>query len=350
MSPKTRFILPALCLALSGLTACSSSDHVSMDERGPEVITPDPRILSIEDWQFGGEKGEVVRTTHYRVFTTERDEVIKKRMAGFLEYALVHYRTALGPLPGPRTKLDTYLMDNRRQWENVTMRLMGPVQSKQLSQIQRGGYASKGIGVFYDLGLYDTLAVASHEGWHQYTQKTFRDPLPVWLEEGIASFMEGHRWDQSEPRFRAWANLERYDQLRKARQENGLLSLEELVEELPQGMLDRTDQSLLNYYAQVWALAHFLNEGAEGRYASSLRQLLQDASNGVMRQTVSDRVGPREARRAITTRTGSAVFRAYFTDDLDAAGREYEAFIERILAQGGRSFVAEGRSPQQRSE
>lgn len=297
-----------------------------------------------EDWDFRGVKGEILRTTHYRVYTTETDTVLKRRLIDALELALTQYRTAIVDLPAPTQRLDVYLMDDRRQWENVT-RLLMDKDAEMLLRIPSGGYASRGIGVFYDIGLYPTIAIASHEGWHQYTQRVFENGLPVWLEEGLASFMEGHRWDGPTPEFRPWANLERFDQLRKAHAAGRLLPVAELVSTDPKGLFAGQSTGALDYYAQVWALAHFLHSGADGRHAASLRQLLTDAAEGRLNGRLMARQDKRQAVESITKRLGPAVLLEYFDTDLDALGTEYSAFIDRVVAVGGRERVAAGISP-----
>jgi hypothetical protein len=235
-------------------------------------------------------------------------------------------------------------MDNRPQWERLTQRLMAD-QARELTRIQRGGYASRGIGVYYDLGLFDTCAIAAHEGWHQYTQRTFRDPLPVWLEEGIATYMEGHSWMQATPVFRPWTNTERFDQLRRAVNAGTMISLGDLLEARPQDFVERVDDSLLTYYAQLWVLVHFLNEGEEGRYAGALRRVLQDAAAGSVRGRIAEKLGARAANQSMAMRSGAAVFDVYFSQDLAGASAAYEVFLRAAVRPGSRDAVVAGRSP-----
>ena len=325
----------------------SYSEASSASPADPSLsVAPVPQVavLSEEDWTFATAQGSVVRTANYRIFTTTDNPVMRQRLAAFLERALVNYRTALGPLPAPPQRLDAYLMNNRPQWEAVTKQLMGD-QADTLLKIPRGGYASRGFGVYYDIGLFDTLAIAGHEGWHQYTQRVFKDQLPVWLEEGVATFMEGHRWEENTPIFKPWANVQRFDQLRTAANKSGLLPLPDLLESRPQDFLDQTDDKVLTFYSQIWALVHFLNEGEGGKYRASLRVLLEDAAQGRIRQTLAARLGERAASSALVQRTGPGVFLAYFSEDLDAVASEYSAFLQQLVQTGARGPIVEGRSP-----
>ncbi|MEM8836369.1 MAG: DUF1570 domain-containing protein [Planctomycetota bacterium] len=337
----------ALVALTASAIAFAQSGAITADELmgdGNAGVVATPEVLSVEDWNFAQFPGQVIRTRHFRVFTTESDTVLRDRLASFSEYALAHYRTAITPLPLPRTRLDTYLMDSRTQWETVTKRLMGQ-QAEQLVGIQRGGFAARGVGVYYDLGLYDTMAIAAHEGWHQYTQRAFKEQLPVYLEEGIAAYMEGHRWSHSLPRFKAWANTERFDQLRLAHSKGELAPLSELLQSRPQDYLGETSDRILTFYAQLWALVHFLQEGDEGAHRASLALLLRDAASGNLGKVMSDAYGERAARLALAGRTGDEVFRLYFGEDLEALAASYEAFIGRVVSTGSREAIAAGRSP-----
>ncbi len=300
-------------------------------------------IESVEDWSFGAARGQIVRTQHYRVFTTETQPLLVGRLPNFLERALEHYRTAITPLPAPPIKLDTYLMDNRPQWVRLAQQLLGP-ESEHLTRIQRGGFATRGVGVFYDIGVFDTLAVAAHEGWHQYAQRTLRERLPIWLEEGIATFMEGHKWDGAEPAFLPWANVERFDQLRKAHAAGRVLALPDLLSTSPLDAGPSAD-ALVDYYAQVWVLVHFLMEADDGAHRPAMRAVLDDAANGRLNRTLLVRIGRTDAARAISTARGDGVLRAYIAAPMDSLAASYASFIDRIVAVGSRDRIVAGRSP-----
>jgi hypothetical protein len=345
-----RLSAASLLLLAAALATPGCATRIDLD--GPpaqaDPITAAERkregIIATEPWAFGGDQGQIIRTQHYRLYTTATDRRDRDRIALFLEDALQHYTTALAPLPLPPVKLDTYYMANRVEWEQITLRLMGEA-GRELSAIQRGGFASRGIGVYYDLGLYDTLAIASHEGWHQYTQRTFRNPLPAWLEEGIATYMEGHRWNDGVV-FTPWGNPERYQALRDAHSQNKLFTLQELLSTRPQDHMKSTDDTaLLRYYAQVWALTHFLVEGEHGRHRAMLRSVLEDAAAGNLAKRLADTSDRRASASAMATRNGPLVFATLFDSDLERANRAYQAFVSQIVAVGARDAIGAGRSP-----
>ncbi len=338
------WLLTLTLLSACAGTATPKAEQAELDA-AQAIIVPAVVVTSVEPWSFQGVDGQTIRTAHYRIFTTEKDAILTDRLPRFLEMALSNYRTSITPLPPPRLRLDTYLMDNRPQWARLTQQLLGAA-GERFQQIQRGGFATRGVGVFYDIGTFDTLAVAAHEGWHQYTQRSFRESLPIWLEEGLASFMEGHRWDGAEPLFLPWSNIERFDQLRKARADGRLLDLETLVATAPQDSAASAGETLVTYYAQVWALAHFLNEGDNDAYRAGLQAMLEDAALGRYRRTLLVRLGRSEGARAISTARGDGALRAYLEGvDMAELSRRYRIFIDQVTAPGSRDRIVAGRSP-----
>lgn len=310
----------------------------------PGVRAGNAFIVSRSPWTFETFKGEVIETTTYRILTTVKPGLLLDRLPAFVEGAAAAYTRSFGVLPAPREKLETYVMATRPQWARLTQSLMRERASVYL-RIQRGGYAADGRGVYFDIGIQDTLAIAAHEGWHQYTQTTFREHIPIWLEEGIAAYMEGYRWDSLENRavFLGWSNVERYDALRAAREQGKLMTLEALLVSEPSTMLDRASGDPLVYYAQVWALVHWLREGDGGGHRRALEQLLSDAATGGMNAAVRARTGTGStvARRVRSVST----FQAYFDDDLASASRSYRLFIDRITRPGAKDLIVLGRSP-----
>ncbi len=338
-------------LALIGCAACSQPSppaaasnapalrpEASGAERRTRTITLTPDNVSEEPWSLGHAQGAVVRTEHYRLFSTIESSQARRRVALFLERALTHYRGAIVRLPPPPMRLDTYCMANREQWETVTRRLMDPAIASTILQIGRGGFASRGIGVYWDIGLRDTLALAAHEGWHQYTQRTFAHSMPAWLEEGLATYMEGHRWNGAEVEFLPWSNLERFDRLRSAASSGSLLTLERLLDSSPAEFLKSGSESGLTYYAQVWALVHFLASPRSG-HREELEGLLLDSAGGLFRRRVA--LVADSARLGL----GKSTYLAYFNSDLGIEERRFRDFVSQIVATGSRERIAVGLPP-----
>ncbi|MCW5776819.1 MAG: hypothetical protein KIS87_10300 [Phycisphaeraceae bacterium] len=332
------------------LPACASSPSPRADT-SPGVVSSAAAaspVLSVEPWTFSGRVGQAISTPSYRIFTTQRDTPLADRLPGFMEASLANYTAALAPLPPPRRRLDTYVLSNRAEWARLTRDLLGEERAARYLHIERGGFSDDTRAVLFNIGLHDTLAIAAHEGWHQYTQSAFAEPLPAWLDEGLAVWMEGFRWDAQRPDrpiFLPWANVERFDHLRAAWARGQTVPLATLLESRPEDLIRASSDGTLTYYSQVWALAHFLNEGDEGRYRDPLRRLLLDAAEGRMRRAVQAHLGQRAARSAVMRRTGPEVFMTYFDDDLDAASRRYAAFIDRLVATGAKDRIIAGQSP-----
>lgn len=311
-----------------------------------------PPIVGVEPWTFGAEQGRIIRTPSYRLFTNLPANITIDRLPLFMETALNGYRSIYAALPAPLLALDTFLLATRPQWMKLTSQMF-PDEAEGFLRIPRGGFTLNSRAVLYDLGTHDTLALIGHEGWHQFTQQTFADPLPIWLEEGIATHMEGFRWEAADPTrpvFLPWANPERFDQLRLALTLARLTPLSELLDDSPQELIASSASvgdahAALMYYAQVWALVHFLNEGEAGIYRAPLAALITDASRGNLVGSIRRAMGERAASSYTLRRRGAGLFKIYFNADLAAAQDQYTAFIERITRVGGRDKAVAGRSP-----
>jgi len=293
-----------------------------------------------EDWVFASYPGQIITTPHYRIHTTVDYPHITDALPSFLEFALTQYRRALADLPAPPRRMETYLFADRRQWSGKTRQML-PDQSATFQHLGRGGFTTRGTAILYYIDYNrrgrDTLAIAAHEGWHQYTQSTFRTPLPIWLEEGIATYMEGCRIVNGNLTFRPWQNWERRRTLGEAIRDDRLIPLAELLNARPQAYLGSGQDQLLTYYAQVWALTRFLADGAKGRYRAPLGSVLTDAAKGSLIRHVrrSPDVSAAVSRHGGSPAgMGSLVILAYFNNDLSAFENEYLAYA-RTLAQGG---------------
>ncbi|MEL6498209.1 MAG: hypothetical protein AAGJ54_12440 [Planctomycetota bacterium] len=342
-----RAIILLLCTTLAG---CSTPppeplSRVDRSRAAPSVTAPVSSVRNVEPWKFAGTQGQTIRTDHYRIFTTATRPILVKRLPGFLEASLMHYRTSLtdAALPSPPVKLDTYVMHTRGQWASLTRALMRERAPLYL-RIQRGGFAASGRGVYRDLGdLNDTFNLAAHEGWHQYTQLTFKSRLPSYLEEGIATYMEGFNWQPRQPDtpiFRPWANMERFRALRTAAQARRLLSLPELISTTPQELIHRDQDMALVWYAQVWALVHFLNEGNNGRFNADFNRMLSDAANGTLNRSAS-----RFQNLSESTDRSTSLFDRYFSASAAELDLAYQRFIARVVAPGGQNAIVAGVSP-----
>lgn len=301
------------------------------------ALNPAANLTAIrEPWRFEGYEGQLIITAHYRIYTTIQNESILDRLPTFCQRALEHYTTAITPLPMPPARLETYLFQSRNQWQSKTEQML-PDQARMFGNLGRGGFTTKGTSVLYYIDrrgrTRDTFAIAAHEGWHQYTQQTFKHQLPIWLEEGVATYMEGYRDRDGLPNFEPGENYERLQTLYEAARGERLIPLEDLLTRSPQSFLADSKDMLLVYYAQVWALTRFLAEGQDGRYRPALAQVLQDAAHGnlVGRMMNSRRASSRRLDSNIVNRIGTAVAQEYFNRDLIEFESEYRDYIKDLI-------------------
>lgn len=316
--------------------AASSSEQTKLD--GSYDLRMTALTAQREPWVFADHMGQIITTENYRLFTTVGDSTFLDYLPIFCEAALQHYTTALAKLPKPGVKLETFLFRTRSQWQLKTQEML-PEQSKMFSNLGRGGFTTKGTSVLYYIDRIgyprDTLAIAAHEGWHQYTQQTFKQQLPIWLEEGVATYMEGYdRDEEGIPVFNPVRNGERLYALRDAVRSERLIPLESLLTRSPQSFLNESKETLLVYYAQVWALTRFLAEGENGKYKASLSQVLLDAADGrLVGRMLSSPVTSTMRRRGggLSSRVGPAVAQEYFNRDLNELETQYRVYCEHVV-------------------
>jgi hypothetical protein len=296
-----------------------------------------------QPWSFNGVPGRMVRTTWYRLFTTDTDPWIQREMPEFLERCLDRYTSELAVLPRPSMRLDTFLMRDRDQWELLTKQAMG-ADAGPFLRIQRGGFASGGRALLWSIGRRDTFAITAHEGWHQYTQRAFREALPAWAEEGVAVYMEGFTADARDPARPVpspWANLERFDRLRAAESAGRSLGVQALADLSPASLVSGGAERALDSYAQLWALLLYVR--ADDGRAAALNGLLSDAANGRMARRAMIQRGRAVPIEGAGAPSGADVFEAYFgPPERFEAG--YRAFVARLVA-SDRAQIAAGKPP-----
>jgi hypothetical protein len=336
-------LLAALMVWLGGCAGRNAPSLGATAEAAPEIAPDLSSAASLnvkrEPWQFGEHTGCLICTPNHRIYTTIESERILERLPLFYERALEHYTTEITKLPKPPSPLETFLFQTRTQWQAKTEQML-PDQARMFSNLGRGGFTTRGTAVLYyiDRGrrdfTRDTFAIAAHEGWHQYTQRTFKHQLPIWLEEGVATYMEGYRIDREGfSEFVPTENRERAYALRDAVRNRRLIPLDDLLTRTPQSFLNNSKDSLLTYYSQVWALTRFLVEGEDGRYRQSLATVLTDAAEGrlvgrMMTSTVT--AGSRRMGGGVN-RVGPAVVQEYFNRDVGEFEKQYLAFIDQLV-------------------
>ena len=285
-------------------------------------------------WSGGSSAGRELLTTHYRILTTSRSPEILSYLPGFMEAAHENYLaiTGLAPRQPPKPML-IYMMATRQEWAALTRSVVGQ-QWETYSAIQAGGYCHKGICVFWDSGGVAALAVASHEGLHQFLAYRVKEHLPMWFEEGLATLAEGYQIDGQAVRFTPERNPSRFADLRKAIVNDWWIPLEQLL------AMDGGDAvklwppgRVVGYYGQVWAMGHFLR--SDPAYAVRRGRLLADAEAGRLHRALM--LSPEGLRRlhqqgrAYNRAVSLPLFKHYITDDLAAFERRYKAHARSLV-------------------
>ncbi|MDG2424490.1 MAG: hypothetical protein P8M22_10975 [Phycisphaerales bacterium] len=330
-----------IILMLTALVFTCSCQSKNSNDLTPLAASNDDRYnideVQVNDWSFLGIPGKQIRTRHWDLRTTLRSERLKQILPGFYEQALDRYQHAFGTeLPPPGQSLETYLFADRRQWKNKT-RMILPDKAASFEGLGRGGFTTDGIAVLYDIDGYgwhrDTLALGAHEGWHQYVQSTFKDQLPAWLDEGIATTMEGFSW-RGGLTFKTEANRERWSRLRTCFIEDRIIPLEFLLSAHPERFLDGQKQTLLDYYAQIWAFTRYLEEAEDGRYRDRVGNILLLAASGdLYRQLLrSDQLTP-ERRQQVEEESdaGLALLEVFIELDVQGLEDRYQEWCRELV-------------------
>jgi len=246
-----------------------------------------------------------------------------------------------GPVSGGGRILDCYVFASRGQWESYTRARAGSNAPIYL-QISAGGYCQEGVFAGYDIGREQTLSVVSHEAWHQYSWFAFKDRLPSWLEEGLATQNEAVEWQTSQaglnskaeimPVFRPELNWRRFSSLQTAVRSDRMWKLQDLLSTHAGQVIKMPQQRIDAYYAQLWSLVLFLEQSPE--YRPRLQALLADATSGKLTQALA---GTNVTRRQIDNFTehwnavaGPVYTQKYFNSDLGELEKEYVAWMKEF--------------------
>lgn len=307
--------LPALAALAGALAGCAAGQ--------PE---PAPVSYQTETWEFARTPGHKLVTEHYEIYTTLNHPVLLDALPGFVEAAFARCQALLPPggAPAPAGRMRIYLFASRGQWEAFTRRFTGP-RAATFLKVRNGGYSERGVTVIEYVASDVTFPLLAHEGFHQYVHHYLAVPLPAWLNEGLAVWCEGQRWGlRGLKAFEPGFNPRRHNDLAQALQTGRLHPLRDLLETHAGEVIDGSSRAVLTYYAQLWALMLFLQEGAEGRYAAGFARLLAAARTGDLEA---------HARAAHIWSEGAgynygeALFRSFISEELDAVEREYRAFM-----------------------
>jgi hypothetical protein len=305
------------------LVGCSS--HPSASGRssweGPQTATP----TGSESWDFHGVPGVTVHTPHYNIHSTILDSQYLNRLAQVMEGALLQYEKLCPDVRISGRPMECFIFAKRPEWAVFTREHTGN-DSQVYLQINRGGYTVRDWYVAYDIG-HGTYAVAAHEGWHQFVARFFKDRLPPFLEEGIATQFENIHWSAELPRWNPQIHPTRAQRLRQTIESGNLWPLEQLVTMHAGDVVGLKGEKIEAFYAQNWAFARFLWDAENGRYRASFQKFLSDTADGA----VFDPSGhPRRLMFGWDPKISKPVLEHYLGMPFDQIERAYRAYVQEI--------------------
>ena len=276
----------------------------------------------------GGYSGLEVRTPHYRLLTTVRDDGVIDRFVRVMESAYAEYAALVPPASPATVPLEIVLLARPEEWDAYTRRLTGADAPIYLS-VGPGGYTFGDRFVCWLFNENDLWGVAAHEGFHQYVARHLPARLPPALEEGIASTFEEVSVTGTSVRINRQANARRQQGLSMAAKPGGQWPISDLIRMHAGDVAGRELGTREAFYGQCWALARVLLETPET--AAGLRRMLVDLrdgrSPGVGRTAVGGLYHPAAARPLLQT---------YMARDWPSFERTYREWIDRNMAAGTR--------------
>lgn len=315
-----RAAILAMALGLPWMAGCGTAGR------------PPAFALTREPWDFHGARGARLLSTHFDVRTTVEDAKVVDVLPQFLETCYRRCTELIPPRRPAGDPLATYVFNTRGQWMRFTDDFV-PDRAPLYRNIQSGGYTDQptATSVLYWIGRDRTLAVASHESWHQYVARHLPLAIPPWLNEGLATQFEAFELRDGVPVFEPRKNYFRRNYLREAliAKENGLYGLPELLRMHAGDVFDSRRRPPDTYYAQVWSLTLFLLEGPNRAYREGFRTLLAEAGTESMRVAVSGYTAATPAAAGLSF--GEIVFRRYIAENLDRFSAEYVEYAKELV-------------------
>ncbi|MFZ0033468.1 MAG: hypothetical protein WAK60_00590 [Sedimentisphaerales bacterium] len=293
-----------------------------------------PVLESVEIWQNEYGHGLRLTTAHYEILTTLLEPLMLSQLPGFVESAYRGYNSQLPKPIETTTRFTIYLFAERKQWEDFTNSFAGP-QAPLYCKIKSGAYYLNGACVAYNIGRERTFSAIGHEGWHQFNKMHFKFRFPSWIDEGIAMLFETSRHEQGLFYFEPVQNMNRLATLKLTLMKNKMIPLKELIAMNPGEALVTSDDIVMAFYSQAYALVRFLREDGLGKRLGDYHQLLEDGLEGrwpleeKAREIAADRNIPLTVwwNRAV----GTKLFEYYVSGNFDQIEKEYLTFCRKIV-------------------
>jgi hypothetical protein len=300
---------------------------ISLAFAGCAEKTPIDTSWQGEPWPLKTTKGSRLETEHYIIYTTVNDSAFHQAAVTLAEtqYARFHDLIAAEP----KQKMTVYIFANPRQWVAFTQHRFRPEIAEMYLRIRNGGYTSNDFAAFYMMGRYATLTVMAHELFHLYLNlATSPEPVPAWINEGLASYFEAHEWNGEVPVFTPTKNLFRRQQLGDAMAKDQLFSLKELLDTNAGDVCRKYSQDrVLTYYAQLWGLMVYLQDPSSP-YHKPFEQLL--AELGTHSMTIRIKGYQTTLRDSDNVGLGQALFLAYLCSDPEKFERDCNEYLQKL--------------------
>ena len=162
MKIKRIFRLPSLFTVMmlsvvpASLCGCASSP-AALTQLGDVSVNDISAEAERTAWRFAGADGQIITTAHYQLYITLNDPDVIDRLVVFAEQGLTHYTSTLADLPMPTGRLETYLFQDRKQWEAKTRQLLS-TQAPMFLNLGRGGFTTRGRSVLYYIDRHGRIA------------------------------------------------------------------------------------------------------------------------------------------------------------------------------------------------
>jgi hypothetical protein len=228
-------------------------------------------------WTFQAIHGRQFTTEHYLIHTTVSDPAAVERFGRVMEAALTQYRALAPGIPQRPEPMEIFYFGTLKEWEDFTIATAGKDAAIYL-QVFAGGYTVRDRFVCWLGNEPDTLAVAAHEGFHQYVGRNFVRRLPPVLEEGLATLFERVSVGSDAATIDVANNARRAIAIKRAVDGGYLIPLDTLLQLHAGDLIDRPVELREAFYAQAWALARYLRDTPQTRLA--FQQMLTDTARG----------------------------------------------------------------------
>ena len=294
---------------------------------GCEVVSA-PAVrpsTAVAPWSGGPAGGIAVRSPHYTVYTTVRDEAVVGRMVRVLEAAYAEYAALIPPTEPYDKPPAVYFFRTPAEFDAFTRRLTGRDAPVYLS-VGPGGYAYGDRFVCWLSSENDLWPVVAHEGFHQYVARHLVQRLPPAVEEGLATTFESVTVTPQHVRIDRRHNARRATGLADAARAGALIPLDDLLRMHAGDIAGRPLVVREGFYGQCWAVARTLLERPE--YAAGLRRMLADMRDGRAAVSVSNSADPTLYRPAAVR----PLLQHYIAPDWERLGRDVRSVIARSRA------------------